>query len=103
MNSIVTDKLPQVAQICRKYRVVTMYLFGSVTTGTFNEKSDIDVMVSFGDVESLEYFDNLISFKQALEKLFARSVDLLEESAIRNPVLRRSIERNKQLVYGRTD
>ncbi len=29
MNSIVKEKLPQLAELCKKYRVERMYLFGS--------------------------------------------------------------------------
>lgn len=89
--------------LCRKYRVSTLYAFGSVLTDRFNKDSDVDVLVSFGDVELMEYFNNLIGFKQELEKLFGRQIDLLEESAIRNPALRRSIDNNKQLIYGLAD
>ena len=84
MDRLVADKIPEVARLCKKHCVATMYVFGSVNTLVFNEKSDIDVMVSFGNVELAEYFNNLLSFKQALEELFARPVDLLEENAIRN-------------------
>jgi predicted nucleotidyltransferase len=47
------------------------------------------------------YADNYFDLKFSLEDLFSRPVDLLEEKAIRNPVLRRSIDRNKKLIYGR--
>ena len=103
MDRSVADKIPQVVELCKKHQVATMYLFGSSIGEAFNENSDIDVMVSFCDVELLKHFDNLLSFKQSLEKLFARSIDLLEESAIRNPVLRRSIDLKKELIYGRAD
>jgi predicted nucleotidyltransferase len=48
------------------------------------------------------YFDNYIGLKNGLEKIFNRSVDLVEEKTVKNPVLRRSIDRNKKLIYGRT-
>ena len=103
MSQIVTNKISQVARLCRRHRVESMYVFGSANTDTFNAHSDIDVMVSFGDVDLLEHFNNLVSFKQGLEKIFARPVDLLEENAIQNPVLLRSINLNKQLIYGRAN
>lgn len=77
-------------------------MFGSAAKGEMRDDSDIDVLVTFEGVELFDYFDNLIALKQALEDLFNRPVDLLEEKAIRNPVLRRSINHTKQLIYGRT-
>jgi predicted nucleotidyltransferase len=77
-----------------------MYVFGSALTGQFSPGSDIDLLVNFGQVNLPDYFDNYIEFKDALERLFKRPVDLVEEKTVKNPVLRRSIERNKKLIYG---
>lgn len=93
-----TDKL---IELCLSHKVGQLYLFGSVLTNQFNESSDIDFLVQFNDVDILEYFDNYMDFKEQLEALFGRSVDLVENQAIRNPVFRRIIDREKQLVYER--
>ena len=70
-------------------------------TDKFSTKSDIDFLVQFEKIDILEYFDNYMDFKENLEKLFGRSVDLLENQAIRNPVFRKVIDREKKLVYER--
>lgn len=93
-----TDKL---IELCLSHKVGQLYLFGSVLTNQFNESSDIDFLVQFNDVDILEYFDNYMDFKEQLEALFGRSVDLVENQAIRNPVFRRIIDREKQLIYER--
>jgi len=36
-----------------------------------------------------------------LEALFGRSVDLVENQAVKNPIFRRVIDREKQLIYER--
>ena len=77
-----------------------MYLFGSVLTENFTLTSDIDFLVNFGQVELEDYFDNYIGLKIGLEQIFNRSVDLVEEKTVKNLVLRRSIDRNKKLIYG---
>jgi predicted nucleotidyltransferase len=41
-----------------------------------------------------------MELKEKLECLLKRPVDILEEQTIQNPVLRRSIDRNKKLIYG---
>jgi predicted nucleotidyltransferase len=41
-----------------------------------------------------------MEFKEELEQLFKRPVDLVEEKTVKNPILRRSIEQSKKLIYG---
>jgi len=66
----------------------------------FQKDSDIDLIVDFQGVELYDYADNYFDFKESLENLFKREVDLLEDKAIKNPYLRQSIDSSKQLVYG---
>ncbi|RZL46469.1 MAG: nucleotidyltransferase domain-containing protein, partial [Pedobacter sp.] len=47
-----------------------------------------------------KYFDNYINFKEKLKNLFGRNVDLVEEQTLKNPILIKSINRSKELVYG---
>ena len=77
-----------------------MYLFGSALNANFNKKSDVDLLVKFKEIEMSEYFDNFMNFKEKLELLFGREVDLLEEQTLRNPILIKSINKSKELVYG---
>jgi len=100
MNHIITEKIPQIATLCKKYRVVTMYVFGSVNTDTFNENSDIDLLVSFSDdIRLEEYADNYFDLMFALDELFGRNVDLVSEKTLSNPYFIRSVEQTKQLIY----
>lgn len=100
MNTIVADKIPQLAGLCRKHSVVKMYIFGSAATGTFNEKSDIDLLVSFSnEVKLEEYADNFFDLMHALEDLFGRRVDLVIEKTLTNPYFIKSVEQTKQLIY----
>jgi predicted nucleotidyltransferase len=98
--NIVEQHIETVSELCRQYNVRNMYLFGSVLTEKFSPDSDIDFLVNFGQVSLPNYFDNYMGFKDKLEQLFKRPVDLIEEKTVKNPVLRRSIERNKKLIYG---
>ncbi len=87
-------------KLCILYNVEKMYLFGSALNANFNKKSDLDLLVKFKEIELSEYFDNFINFKEKLELLFGREVDLLEEQTLRNPILIKSINKSKELVYG---
>jgi uncharacterized protein len=67
----------------------------------FNESSDIDILIQFDHVELDEYFDNYMDFKDELEKLLGRPIDIVENQAIRNPIFRRIVDRDKKLIYER--
>jgi predicted nucleotidyltransferase len=81
--------------------VKELYIFGSILTSKFNRDSDIDMLVQFDNIDILEYADNYFDFKEKLEKLFGREIDLLENQAIRNPIFRKILDRDKKIVYDR--
>ena len=100
MNLIDTNK-DKLIELCNRHKVKELYLFGSILTDKFSETSDIDLLIQFHPINLLDYFDNYIELKEELEQLFQRPVDLVENQAIRNPIFRRVIEREKQLIYER--
>jgi len=99
--NLIDKNIDIIKRLCEKYKVKELYVFGSVLTDKFNDSSDIDILVQFGEVELLDYFDNYMDFKEELEKVLNRSVDIVENQAIRNPIFRRIIDREKQLIYER--
>lgn len=98
---LIDENRERLNQLCEKHNVKELYLFGSVLTNRFLDSSDIDILVQFDSIELEKYFDNYFDFKEQLESLFARSVDLVENQAIRNPIFRKVVDREKQLVYER--
>lgn len=88
-------------ELCDSHKVKELYLFGSVLTEKFQDSSDIDMLIQFYQVDLMDYFDNYMDLKEKLEQLFNRPVDLVENQAIRNPIFRRVVDREKQLIYER--
>lgn len=101
--NIVEQNIKTISELCQLHKVDHLYIFGSILSDKFHAGSDIDLLVKFGDVPLYYYFDNYSDFKESLEKLLGRPVDLVEEQTVKNPILRKSIDRNKKLIYGRTD
>ena len=99
MNQI-ENHIESLKALCNTYNVDKMYLFGSALTSDFNENSDFDFLVKFKSIELFEYFDNYMNFKENLRKLLGREIDLLEEQTLKNPILIRSINKSKELIYG---
>ena len=100
MIALVEQKKDDLADLCRRFDVERLELFGSAATGSFqSSSSDLDFIVRFSAPSSGSYLDRYLDFAEALEQLFQRPVDLLTERAIRNPYFRRSVEATRQSVY----
>ncbi|MFZ4725428.1 MAG: nucleotidyltransferase family protein [Paludibacter sp.] len=97
---LIDKNIDKINSLCKEYSVKQLFVFGSVLTSKFNKKSDIDIIVDFEDIDLYKYADNYFDLKTALENVFNRDVDLLEEKAIKNPYLKQSIDSTKQLIYG---
>jgi len=99
--NVIERNINQVVSLCKKHKVRMLYIFGSVLTDRFTDDSDVDFLVEFENVDIQDYFDNYMDFKEKLEALLNRQVDLVENQAIRNPIFRMVIDRDKRLVYER--
>jgi uncharacterized protein with HEPN domain/predicted nucleotidyltransferase len=97
---IVERNLPEIAELCRRFGVRRLDLFGSAATGRFDDRrSDLDFLVKFEpEARGKSYFRLLEEF----EKLFGRKVDLLTEDGLENPFLRRRIETERRTLFPTT-
>ena len=98
--NLIDSNIDNVRTLCKLHKVQRLFVFGSVLSDRFQNDSDIDLIVDFQGVDLYDYADNYFNLKESLENLFQREVDLLEDKAIKNPYLRKSIDSSKVLVYG---
>ena len=89
----------EIYNLCLQNRVRSLYVFGSVLTEQFNEKSDIDLVVDIDSNDPFDYADRYFNLKFALQDLLHRPIDLLENKAIKNPYIRHNIDSSKSLIY----
>jgi predicted nucleotidyltransferase len=100
MTRLLDDHRQELSELCRKYRVRRLDVFGSSTRSDFDEQSsDVDLLVEFEDMPHADRADAYLGFLTAAEALLQRQVDLVEVGAVRNPYLRRGIEESKEFVY----
>lgn len=94
--------LQRIFDLCRQHRVKTLAVFGSILTDRFNDNSDVDLLVDFEPIEhdKFDYVGNYFGLRDALERLFNRKVDLIEEKGLRNKYFIANVNRTKQLIYG---
>ena len=89
----------RIADICRRYHVRRLSLFGSAATGTQRPESDVDLLVEFVPGQAPSGFA-LVDMQQELAAVFGgRRVDLAFPSVLRNPWRRRAIEPQLQPIY----
>jgi uncharacterized protein len=100
---IIQEHKNEIIALCEKHNVYELFAFGSILTDAFTKESDIDFLVKFENVDLNDYFDNYMEFKESLERLLKRTVDLVETQTLKNPILKRSIDTTKTKVYGRAD
>ena len=102
MHPSIAEKHEKLLDLCRRYGVTRLDVFGSAAHGRdFNvSTSDVDFLVEFeppGDGLT-RYLD----FRDALEALLGRPVDLVDRNAIeasRNYIRRRRILAGAEPVY----
>ncbi len=98
--NLIENHNKDILNLCKTHKVKSLYAFGSVLTDKFNSESDIDLIVDFEQLDVLDYGDNYYNLKFSLENIFKRSVDLLEEKALKNPYFIKAVNQSKKLIYG---
>jgi predicted nucleotidyltransferase len=90
----------ELAELCRRYRVKRLVLFGSAARGTFqHDSSDLDFIVAFEGAGERGYATRYYEFAESLEALLGRRVDLLTERMIGNPYFPQEVQQTRETVY----
>jgi len=103
MASVLAPHLADIPELCRRYGVRRLEVFGSATTSAFDPKrSDLDLLVEF-DANSSDLFNRYFGLKESLEALYGRNVDLVTVGSLQNPYFIESVNKTRQLVYAAED
>lgn len=99
MHPLISNNLSALKTILKSHKVTKAYVFGSIAKGDSSNESDVDILVNFEDnIDPITYSDNYFDLLFALQALFNRNVDLVNETSIRNPYLMRSIEISRHAI-----
>ena len=99
MHAVVEQHRDAIEDLCRRYGVTKLDVFGSATRDDFDEaRSDVDLLVEFDDVPGLGALRQYFGFKADLEQELGRPVDLVE-GTIENPYVLRSVEESREPLY----
>jgi uncharacterized protein len=100
MISLIDSKRRELEDLCRRYKVQSLQLFGSAARGDFrSETSDLDFLVEYLDVPETRTAGCFFGLLADLRERYGREVDLVEISAIRNPYFLRAISQDRIPLY----
>jgi uncharacterized protein len=96
-----TGQTNELRDLCKKYEVLELKLFGSAAREDFNpESSDLDFLVTFAEPPvGMRLGTQFFGFLEELKTLFGKEIDLLEESAIENSRLKASAQASAVTLY----
>jgi predicted nucleotidyltransferase len=98
MNAKVPIDLGAIGDLCRRWRVVELSLFGSVLRDDFRPDSDIDVLVTFAADAPWSLLD-LVTMREHLQQILGREVHLVEQDGLRNPFRRQAILSHREVIF----
>ena len=99
---LIETNLQKIIELCERFHVRKLWVFGSILTMRFNQDSDVDFCVDFdwNVIPLLESANNFFGFQFALEDLLNRRIDLTDDSAVKNPYFREELNETRRLIYG---
>jgi predicted nucleotidyltransferase len=100
MEATIAQNSHQITELCRRYSVRRLELFGSAAADGFDpQRSDVDFLVEFEPLNEGQHADAYFGLRESLEKLLSRPVDLVMTRAIRNPYFLQAIEHTRTILY----
>lgn len=100
MTDLVESRRTEIEELCRRYRVSRLELFGSAATDRFEpDRSDLDFLVQFDQPSVVDHADRYFGLKEDLARLFARDIDLVELRAVHNPYFLQAVEASRRLLF----
>lgn len=87
----------ELAEICRRYHVRELALFGLALREDFRDDSDLDILVEF-EPETQGGLFAVFDLKFELESLFDRTVDLGEKAGLKR-LIRDDVLDSAEVIY----
>ena len=99
LPALLTNHLTEIRELCGRYGVKRLAVFGSAVNGTFDpSRSDVDFVVDF-EVSGRTGWHSYFALKFAIEELLGRPIDLVGMAAVDNPYFRQAIELTQRELY----
>jgi len=100
MISLIEDNRTALEDLCSRFFVRRLDVFGSAVMGKFSPKtSDLDFLVEFQMTDLMNPADQYFGLLESLNALFGCRVDLVSSKAMKNPYFIETVNQTKQVFY----
>ena len=103
MIAAIERNLDAISELCRRYGVARLEVFGSAATDEFDPgRSDVDFLIDYAPETDLgPWLKQYFALKQRLEALVERPVDIVmaDAPAMENAYFRREAEKTRKVIY----
>ncbi len=100
MTEVIDLHRTELTELCKRFQVRTLELFGSAANNAFQPRSsDLDFLVDFLPLSPSAHSQAYFGLRFALEDLFGRHVDLVETPAANNPYFLETIRSSRRVLY----
>lgn len=100
MISLIEEKRGILEEVCQRYHVERLEIFGSAATGEFQpDASDLDFVVAFLFSSDMTLLDQYFGLWEALRDMFGHDVDLVIERSMKNPYFIKAVNNTRRMVY----
>jgi uncharacterized protein len=99
----ITIPLDRIVELCRKYQVMELSVFGSLLREDFGPESDIDFLVVFQGDDYGSWMEKLRRLEEDLGGLLGREVEVVPKESVvqsENWIRRNHILSTAQVIYG---
>jgi predicted nucleotidyltransferase len=92
---------PEIAELCRRFNIQRLDVFGSAArVADFDPaRSDVDLLITYDPTSRPPDLTAYFDLSEQLSALLGYPVDLVMAGAVRNPIVRNDIDRWKQPLY----
>lgn len=100
MVPLIEQHRDAIAELCRKYDVARLELFGSAARGDFDpQASDVDFLYEFVERGTNGLADRFFGLKEDLERLLGREIDLVSARDVTNPYFLQVANQSRVTLY----
>ncbi len=94
---VIEKSKQKIVELCRKYQISELSIFGSQVRGDFSATSDFDFLVEFAPEVKVSFFE-LSRIQSELEELVQREVDLVPKNGLK-PLIRQTVLEEAEIIY----
>lgn len=100
MHPLIATHSAAIADLCRRYGVARLEVFGSATGDGFDpHRSDVDFLVRFIDLTAPRIARRHFEPAEGLEQMLSRPVDLLVDQPLTNPYFAASVSQTRESIF----